>query len=142
MQLFCDDKVYMNPVHFHTGLMVIKPDRQVYERLVQGVFTMESFDGADQGYLNSYFGRAAMDAKVFDPSKEQSEDVVNRLPLEYNINHAYWYPTLSFRQYVLQDSDVVTITYPTVHTQALKPWYLIPNNSKNVIRREIFENGE
>ena len=43
--------VYMNPLLFHTGLMVIKPDTAHFDRLVHTLFSSDSYshDGADQG---------------------------------------------------------------------------------------------
>eukprot|EP00121_Abeoforma_whisleri_P014025 Awhi_evm1s12939 len=62
---FC--AVYMNPIYFHTGMLVIKPNKTVFDdmmlKLAEG---MESYDGADQGFLTEYF--AGMDdAHLFRP---------------------------------------------------------------------------
>ena len=63
---FC--AVYMNPVHFHTGLMVVKPDKQEFEKLTHALSSKETFsyDGADQGFLTAYFADFHK-APLFDP---------------------------------------------------------------------------
>ena len=114
--------VYMNQVHFHTGVMVIKPDRAMYASVIDGLTKLLSFDGADQGFLNSFFEQEARNAKKFDPSRGQSEDAVNRMTIVHNMNHLYFYPTLSWAPYVDKDSDILTLTYPTLFSQKVKPW--------------------
>ena len=47
---FC--AVFMNPCHFHTGLMVITPSTQTYTQLLQQLSHSRSFDGADQGFCH------------------------------------------------------------------------------------------
>lgn len=45
--------VYMNPCHFHTALMVVKPDPGEFDRLMFELNNgSRSHDGADQGFLS------------------------------------------------------------------------------------------
>lgn len=44
------------PDCFNSGLMVVKPDQKTYEELISLASQGQSFDGADQGLLNQYFG--------------------------------------------------------------------------------------
>jgi hypothetical protein len=40
---FC--AVYMNPFHFHTGLLVVKPSIRMYHTLLDSVGVIDSYDG-------------------------------------------------------------------------------------------------
>lgn len=44
------------PDCFNSGMMVLTPSTDLYERLLQLAGTMPSFDGGDQGLLNIFFG--------------------------------------------------------------------------------------
>jgi hypothetical protein len=83
--------VFMNPCHFHTGLMVIKPDTTLYNRMVDEIANTGSYDGADQGFLSAFFnkGKPCAEAPVFSPSKGKSEAPVNVLHIGYNMHSLY-----------------------------------------------------
>lgn len=53
----CEDfcAVFINPCIFNSGVMVLKPSQQIYEDMLQHLQDLPSYDGADQGFLNSYF---------------------------------------------------------------------------------------
>ena len=40
---FC--AVYMNPVNFHTGLLVVKPNRTMFGSMLRSIGTLNSYDG-------------------------------------------------------------------------------------------------
>ncbi|WP_319409711.1 glycosyltransferase [uncultured Desulfosarcina sp.] len=40
---------------FNSGVMVIRPDRAIYEDMMAQKDTLFTYDGGDQGFLNSYF---------------------------------------------------------------------------------------
>jgi hypothetical protein len=79
----------MNPCHFHTGLMVIKPDMKVYLDMTQKLLHVGSYDGADQGFLSAYF-KDCFYAPVFDPESGPSEDALNTMHIAYN-QHALYF---------------------------------------------------
>ena len=88
--------VYMNPLLFHTGLMVIKPDTAKFTELVHTLFSSDSYshDGADQGFLCAVFNME--DAPLYDSSAVAAHpgtplelDRV-RLPIGYNLNQFWW----------------------------------------------------
>jgi len=92
---FC--AVYMNPVNFHTGLLVIKPSATEFAGMLAALHdpNINSYDGADQGFLTAYFKYTRMiNSPLFDEvacaNKGGCEDPLNRLPVGYNLN-AMWY---------------------------------------------------
>jgi len=120
--------VFLNPLFFHTGLMVVKPDADKFHHLVNELNkpTAYSFDGADQGFLTLQFKELEA-APLFDAHKGIHEDPTNRISLGYNFNHVYYYPFFSWdaihrRHPHFKDLKipVMTIAYPIA--QYLKPW--------------------
>ena len=90
---FCP--VYFNMVRFHTGLMVIKPDHAELLKLIEGLDHMSSYDGADQGFLNAFYGDVAASAPRFHPEHGGvSEDPVNRLSQLHCMHNMYFYPMM------------------------------------------------
>lgn len=81
---FC--ALFMNPCHFHTGLLVLKPEKvhhhlvrseltppsqAQFDRLVRELETTPSHDAADQGFLDNAFKDLA-DAPLFNPKRGAS----------------------------------------------------------------------
>jgi hypothetical protein len=63
------------PDRFNSGVMSVAPDATLFHRMVDALSTTTSYDGGDQGFLNSFFpGWYAM-------------PVENRLPAGYNMHH-------------------------------------------------------
>lgn len=96
----------MNPVNFHTGVMVVKPDRDEFDRLMSLLVNQEaySYDGADQGFLTFVFhGMEAaplFDIKdVIDNGNQPLDAPKMRLPTAYNINHVYFYISFDWEVY-------------------------------------------
>jgi len=120
---FC--AAYMNVIAFHTAVMVIKPDTVTYIDMVNKLSTLESYDGADQGFLVSYFDQMN-NAPYFD-STTQSEAPMNRLHIGYSMNHIYFYEKGTWdngwRQGQFKNLDIpaYVLTYPI--TPSLKPFY-------------------
>lgn len=123
---------YMNPLFFHTGVMVVKPDREKFLELLRILDSKDSFsyDGADQGFLTAVF-RDMERAPLFDPTEPRSEEPMQRMPLAYNTNHVYFYKAFNWKAEgehpVLGrlNPPVATIGYPIA--QFLKPWNWWPS---------------
>eukprot|EP00759_Apiculatamorpha_spiralis_P008175 PhF_6_TR15096/c0_g1_i2/m.23756 len=123
---FC--AVYLNAVSFHTALLVVKPDMQKYTAMVRALHSNSygSYDGADQGFLNSYF--PLQTAPLFNvqnvttatnDTRYETSDMM-RLPVHANINHVYFYERMTWDGAYGGFASVVTMTFPI--TQILKPW--------------------
>lgn len=120
---FC--AVFMNPCHFHTGLLVVTPSADEYQRLLGGLGKVESFDGADQGFLSSMYSKMLRKAELFTPTsalamaqlkrlrddgdavdEDQDEQIAMpdgmRLPVGYNINHKYFYEQYHWKLFYLR----------------------------------------
>ena len=46
---------FLLPDRFNSGVMVIEPSHDVFARMMAALVTTESYDGGDQGFLNSFF---------------------------------------------------------------------------------------
>jgi len=116
----------MNILAFHTAVLVVKPDRKKFEDMVAKLATLESYDGADQGFLVSYYNNLDM-APYYDASQGPSDLPMNRLYLGYSMNHIYWYEKRSWdhgyriHQFKQHTIPAFVMTYPI--TPNLKPWY-------------------
>jgi hypothetical protein len=121
---FC--ATFMNTLAFHTAVMVVKPDNAKFNDLVQSLSTMESFDGADQGFFVSYFS-GLKNAPFFEASKGISEEPMNRLYLGYSMNAIYYYEKSSWdngyriQQWKNLPIPAYIMTYPIA--PLAKPWY-------------------
>jgi hypothetical protein len=98
---------YFNPLYFHTGMMVIKPDRAKFQELLHGLLSLEmfSYDGADQGFL-TYAFPGIEGSPLFHPARalaenkgHPSEEKLMRFPMEYNINAVFYYGSMSWDPY-------------------------------------------
>ncbi|KAF1318697.1 hypothetical protein FI667_g13692, partial [Globisporangium splendens] len=140
---FC--AVFMNPCHFHTGLLVVTPNAQEYERLLNALGHLESFDGADQGFLSSMYSDDLRRSQLFKPGRAQAMQANlpkgMRLPVGYNINHKYFYEQYHWKLFYLRHFasmtspispvkvvvesargvPAVTVGFPMA--PVLKPWY-------------------
>jgi len=47
---------FLRPDHFNSGLMVLEPSRPKLARMLEALAEAPSYDGGDQGFLNSFFG--------------------------------------------------------------------------------------
>lgn len=131
--------VFMNPCHFHTGLMVVTPRAKEYNRLLLELSRLGSFDGADQGFLSSVYSAKLKSSSLFKLGNSTLAEHGKRLPVGYNINHKYYYEQYHWKLFYLRhfaaltnpSNDVVvesarfipaiTIGFPMA--PVLKPWY-------------------
>ncbi|CAN8274878.1 unnamed protein product [Cochlearia groenlandica] len=115
---FC--AVYINPCIFHTGLFVLQPSIQVFKDMIHELqVKRDNRDGADQGFLVSYFGDL-LDMPLFRGSSNRTVALTGhfRLPLGYQMDASYYY--LKLRWNVPCGPNSV-ITFPGAVW--LKPWY-------------------
>ncbi|XP_046992070.1 proteoglycan 4-like isoform X1 [Schistocerca americana] len=92
------------PDCFNSGVFVFKPSEETYQSLVQFAVTHGSFDGGDQGLLNSYF------------SDWSTKDISRHLPFIYNMVSSAFYSYLpALKQY----GDKVKIVH---FIGTCKPW--------------------
>ncbi|XP_024030814.1 putative glucuronosyltransferase PGSIP7 [Morus notabilis] len=114
---FC--AVFINPCIFHTGLFVLQPSMELFKDMVEDSERgRESRDGADQGFIGSYFPDL-IDQPMFHPNATVKQlNGSYRLPLGYQMDASYYYLRLKWR--VPCGSNSV-ITFPGAPW--LKPWY-------------------
>jgi hypothetical protein len=116
---FC--AVFMNPVFFHTGLLVVKPDKERFTELTTNLAdgNSYSYDGADQGFLVTQFPTATM-APLFRADQcngVPSEATIMRVPLGYNMVH------ISYYSHMQRDFDQLRrdSRYTHFHGDTVKP---------------------
>ncbi|XP_020217807.1 putative glucuronosyltransferase PGSIP7 [Cajanus cajan] len=114
---FC--AVFINPCIFHTGLFVLQPSMDVFKDMVHELENgRENPDGADQGFIVSYFPKL-LDKPMFHPPPNGTKlDGSYRLPLGYQMDASYYYLKLRWSVPCLPNS---VITFPGAPW--LKPWY-------------------
>ncbi|CAA2939096.1 putative glucuronosyltransferase PGSIP8 isoform X2 [Olea europaea var. sylvestris] len=114
---FC--AVFINPCIFHTGLFVLQPSKAVFNDMIHELEVGRSNpDGADQGFIGSYFPDL-LDRPMFHPPSNGTKlDGSYRLPLGYQMDASYYY--LRLRWSVPCGPNSV-ITFPGAPW--LKPWY-------------------
>ncbi|KAJ3408112.1 hypothetical protein HDV05_005145 [Chytridiales sp. JEL 0842] len=82
------------PDIFNSGVFVAKPGKEVYEELVKEAAAKGSFDGGDQGLLNSFFSSWA----GYAPSGSERSSFrfkAKRLPFIYNVTPSAVYSYMS-----------------------------------------------
>ncbi|KAE9459400.1 hypothetical protein C3L33_08685, partial [Rhododendron williamsianum] len=114
---FC--AVFINPCIFHTGLFVLEPSMKVFKDMLHELETgRKNPDGADQGFIGSYFPDL-LDQPMFHPPQNGTTlEGAYRLPLGYQMDASYYY--LKLRWSVPCGPNSV-ITFPGAAW--LKPWY-------------------
>ncbi|CAI8609596.1 unnamed protein product [Vicia faba] len=114
---FC--AVFINPCVFHTGLFVLQPSTIVFKDMVRELQNgRENPDGADQGFIASYFPDL-LDKPLFHPPPNGTKlDGTYRLPLGYQMDASYYYLKLYWSVPCGPNS---VITFPGAPW--LKPWY-------------------
>lgn len=103
------------PDCFNSGVFVFTPSVQTYSNILHYAVTQGSFDGGDQGLLNSYF------------SSWSTAESSRRLPFIYNMttNVSYSYAP-AFKQF----KDTVKIVH---FIGAQKPWYYTFNTETQAV---------
>jgi alpha-N-acetylglucosamine transferase len=46
---------FLLPDRFNSGVLVIEPKKELFARMMEQLFTSASYDGGDQGFLNTFF---------------------------------------------------------------------------------------
>ncbi|XP_047940337.1 putative glucuronosyltransferase PGSIP7 [Salvia hispanica] len=114
---FC--AVFINPCIFHTGLFVLQPSMAVFNDMIHELDIGRSNpDGADQGFITSYFPDLLNSPLFLSPPNGTKLDGTYRLPLGYQMDASYYY--LKLRWNVPCGPNSV-ITFPGASW--LKPWY-------------------
>ncbi|OAY68007.1 putative glucuronosyltransferase PGSIP8 [Ananas comosus] len=114
---FC--AVFINPCIFHTGLFVLQPSMDAFKNMLHELeIERENPDGADQGFLASYFPDL-LDQPMFHPPANGTKlDGIYRLPLGYQMDASYYYLKLRWN---IPCGPNSVITFPSAPW--LKPWY-------------------
>ncbi|CAA6656143.1 unnamed protein product [Spirodela intermedia] len=114
---FC--AVFINPCIFHTGLFVLQPSMEVFNNMLHELkIGRRNPDGADQGFLVSYFPDL-LDRPLFHPPANGSKlEGTYRLPLGYQMDASYYYLKL---RWSIPCGPNSVITFPSAPW--LKPWY-------------------
>ncbi|XP_017560595.2 glycogenin-1b [Pygocentrus nattereri] len=109
------------PDCFNSGVFVFHPSNETYGKLLQHCTEHGSFDGGDQGALNSFFSDWA------------TADIRKRLPFIYNMSSIAIYTYLpAFKQYGA-NAKVVHFLGNT------KPWSYTYDPKQRVVRGDIQE---
>ncbi len=101
---------FLMPDRFNSGVMVLEPSAATFRRMVRALETTASYDGGDQGFLNSFFaGWYAM-------------PIEHRLPVGYNLFHFIFqfveaHPVL--RKTLEKEAKIL-------HYAVQKPWRALP----------------
>lgn len=94
------------PDCFNSGVYVYQPSEETYRKLLEHLAASGSFDGGDQGLLNSFFGAS------------WSFDLQKHLPFTYNTSFSAAYSYLpAFRRF---ERDIKVLHF----LGAVKPWNL------------------
>ncbi|VDM74273.1 unnamed protein product [Strongylus vulgaris] len=78
---------------FNAGLLVLKPNLTVYEDLLAKAPELSTYDGGDQGFMNSYFDQLKF-TPMFDhehPNSQKYESDQRRLSAAFNYDIAMYY---------------------------------------------------
>lgn len=108
------------PDCFNSGVFVMKPDKKVYDALISFASTRGSFDGGDQGLLNSFFSTWAS-GETLDGVPPSS-----RLPFTFNVTPSTVYSYLPAYKEFFNDIQVVHF----IGTR--KPWRMTRNSNGNL----------
>ncbi|KAJ7944745.1 Nucleotide-diphospho-sugar transferases superfamily protein [Quillaja saponaria] len=114
---FC--AAFINPCIFHTGLFVLQPSMAIFKDMVHELkIGRENADGADQGFISSYFPDL-LDQPMFHPPPNATKlEGTYRLPLGYQMDASYYYLKL---RWSIPCGPNSVITFPGAPW--LKPWY-------------------
>lgn len=78
---------------FNSGVFVLKTNETVFHDMEQHVASAESYDGGDQGFLNTYFSDLKF-APMYDPNKAPhtcENYSMNRLSAQFNYDIGMYY---------------------------------------------------
>lgn len=97
---------FLLPDRFNSGVLVIEPDAAQFEDMMLRLFTSESYDGGDQGFLNTYF------------PEWYTGPGANRLPAGYNM-HQFIYQFLRAHPTLVPQLEREA---KVIHYTVQKPW--------------------
>ncbi len=97
---------FLLPDHFNSGVMVIEPKQETFDRMMETLFASESYDGGDQGFLNTFYP----DWYASAPE--------HRLPAGYNMHHFIYQFLRGHTGLAAHIEGKVKIVHYTVQ----KPW--------------------
>ncbi len=73
---------------FNSGVMVLKPDQAVFEDMMAQKDTLYTYDGGDQGFLNSYFRKwCKLDIKYNAGKRIYSETPEHWAKIDHHVIH-------------------------------------------------------
>jgi lipopolysaccharide biosynthesis glycosyltransferase len=101
---------FMRPDRFNSGALVLEPSRDKLARMLQKLAEAPSYDGGDQGFLNSFFG------------DWYSGPADRRLPTWYNLPnfiYQFMHGHAALRPEVEREARIV-------HYLVQKPWGAVP----------------
>ncbi|RXN00614.1 Glycogenin-1, partial [Acipenser ruthenus] len=107
------------PDCFNTGVFVFRPSLQTYNRLFQFAVEHGSFDGGDQGLLNSFFNDWAV------------KDIDKHLPFIYNLSSSIAYTYLPAFRHFGHEAKIVHFLGP------VKPWHYKYNPQTRSVFQEF-----
>ncbi|CAB3410359.1 unnamed protein product [Caenorhabditis bovis] len=101
---------------FNSGVFVLKPNKTIFYDMVQRVQSLPSYDGGDQGFLNSYFSdlKYAPMFNASDPFHQPYNSSMRRLSAAFNYDIGMYY--LNGGRYLIEPKIIHYTLGPT------KPW--------------------
>jgi alpha-N-acetylglucosamine transferase len=100
---------------FNTGVMVIQPNRSIFNDMLGKVEVFPSYTQGDQGFLNVYF-KDLVYAPFFNWSSESRQHQLMRMPAGLNSDIGIYYTT---SRWVIPEDEIRNIHYTLGPT---KPW--------------------
>ncbi len=97
---------FFMPDRFNSGVMVIDPSAETFERMLEALWNTPSYDGGDQGFLN-----------IFIPDW-YAMPVEHRLPAGYNLHH-FIYQFLRGHSHLREELEREA---KVIHYTVQKPW--------------------
>jgi alpha-N-acetylglucosamine transferase len=97
---------FLLPDRFNSGVMVLEPSAALFGRMMDMLFTHDSYDGGDQGFLNNFF------------SDWYGGPAEHRLPAGYNL-HQFIYQFMRAHPTLLPQ---LTREAKIIHYTVQKPW--------------------
>ncbi|KHN82809.1 Glycogenin-1 [Toxocara canis] len=101
---------------FNNGVMVLKPNRTIFDDMISKYSRLPSYDGGDQGFMNSYFSEIKYSSMFNpnDPKWPNRSDSTHTLSMAYNYDVGAYY----LQSRLLLEPKIIHYTLgPT------KPWY-------------------
>ena len=94
------------PDRFNSGVMVVSPSKETFDRMMAQLSDAPSYDGGDQGFLNTFF------------ADWYSMPAAHRLPAGYNLPnfiHQFGHAHASLRATLAREAKII-------HYMVQKPW--------------------